>query len=120
MTAQFIKENGQAAYVVLPVAEYEDLLDRLELAEDIATIKEANANPGEWWPADVVNRLLDGDNPIKVYREHRGLTQGELAKQASLAQATIAQMETGARVGTVAVLKKIAAALAVDLDDLVL
>jgi transcriptional regulator with XRE-family HTH domain len=47
------------------------------------------------------------------------MTQAELAEHCAIAQATIAQMERGHRKGSVAMLKKNAAALKLDLDDLV-
>ena len=58
-------------------------------------------------------------NPVRVWREYRGLTQRELAEKAGLAQAYIAQIETGRRKGTVDVYKRLAEALRVDIDDLV-
>ena len=39
----------------------------------------AGAEGGESFPAQVADRLLSGENPICVYRNHRGMTQGELA-----------------------------------------
>ncbi len=59
------------------------------------------------------------ENMVQVWREYRGLTHAELAAQCGLAQATIAQIEGGKRTGSVEVLKKIAEALTLDLDDLV-
>ena len=117
MSVQYIEIGGGKAFAVIPAEDYEALLDRLEMAEDVAAFDEAQANPGGLIPSAVVDRLLDGDNPIKVWREHRNLTQAQLAKQAGIAQATIGQMETGVRVGSVALLKKIAGVLGVDLDD---
>jgi hypothetical protein len=35
-------------------------------------------------PAEVVYAKLDGDNPIKVWREYRGLTQQQLARAAGI------------------------------------
>ena len=69
-------------------------------------------------PAEFVDRLIAGENPVKLWREHRGLSQRALAAQAGLNFAYPSQIETGARNGTVATMKKLAQALAVDLDDL--
>lgn len=119
MSVQFIEQNGQKQYAVVPVADYEKLLEKAEMLDDIAAYDQALASEDELVPAEVVNRLLNGENKIKVWREHRGLTQSGLAESCNMAQASIAQMESGKRTGTVVVLKKIAEALNVDLDDLV-
>ncbi|CAD6872285.1 helix-turn-helix domain-containing protein [Methylomonas fluvii] len=119
MSVQFIEQNGQKQYAVVPVADYEKLLEKAEMLDDIATFDQALASEDELVPAEIVNRLLNGENKIKVWREHRGLTQAGLAESCNMAQASIAQIECGKRTGTVAVLKKIAEALGVDLDDLV-
>jgi DNA-binding XRE family transcriptional regulator len=119
MSVQFIEQNGQKQYAVVPVADYEKLLEKAELLDDITAYDLALASEDELIPAEIVNRLLTGENKIKVWREHRGLTQSGLAKICNMAQASIAQMESGKRTGTIGALKKIAEALDVDLDDLV-
>jgi transcriptional regulator with XRE-family HTH domain len=53
-----------------------------------------------------------------VFREHRGITQTQLAESAGLRQAYVSQIEAGSRVGTIDVFKRIAEALRVDLEDL--
>ena len=85
------------------------------MAEDIALIEAAAGD--ELWPAKVVDRLFDGDNPVRVYREHRKMTQAALAEAAGLHQ--ISQIENGERGGTVDSLSRLAKALSVDLEDLV-
>ena len=110
-------KTGEPAFAVLPVAEYQALVEAAELAEDIALIEAAAGD--ELWPAKVVDRLLDGDNPVRVYREHRKMTQAALAEAAGLHQTAISQIENGARGGTVDALSRLAKALSVDLEDLV-
>lgn len=105
---RFIEQNSQKQYAVVPVADYEQLLEKAEMLDDINAYVQALASDVELVPADIVNRLLTSENKIEVWREHRGM-----------AQASIAQIESGKRTGTVAVLKRIAEALSVDLDDLV-
>ena len=69
-------------------------------------------------PASVVERLLSGENRVRVWREHRGLSGTALAKQAGLAQPYLSQIETGARGGTIETDGKLAGVLGVSLDDL--
>jgi DNA-binding XRE family transcriptional regulator len=70
-------------------------------------------------PAEVVYAILDGKNPIKVWREYRGLTQRELAKPAGISTPYLSQLETGKRVGTTDVLAAIARTLDVTLDEII-
>jgi transcriptional regulator with XRE-family HTH domain len=71
------------------------------------------------YPASVVDRLIDGGNPVKVMREWRGLTQAALATKTGLSKAVISHIETGERGGGVKTLGKIAHALNVPMDVLV-
>ena len=87
----------------------EDLADR-------AAIEAARASGEERVPHALVKRLLAGDHPVKVYREHRGLTQVELAARTGLSAMYLSQIETGRRSGTTKTLRKIARALGVDLE----
>ena len=69
-------------------------------------------------PAAVVNALLEGDQPVKVWREQRGLTQDTLAGKAGISNAYWCQIETRKRVGALKTLRAIADALAVSVPDL--
>jgi transcriptional regulator with XRE-family HTH domain len=68
----------------------------------------------------VVDRLLDGANPMRVWREYRALSAAELAKACGVTAAAISQIESGKRKSSVILLKKIARCLKVDLDTLIL
>ena len=68
--------------------------------------------------AAVVDRLLTGEQPVRVWREHRGLTQAQLAEAAGVTQSMVAMIERGDRRGTVDTLNVIARALKVELEDL--
>jgi len=69
-------------------------------------------------PMGVVDRLIARENPIRIWREHRGHSLRQLAERAGVGIGYLSQIENGERKGTVGTLKKIAAALDVDLDDL--
>jgi transcriptional regulator with XRE-family HTH domain len=69
-------------------------------------------------PLEVVQRPLDDESPVKVWREHRGLTRQALARAAGLAQPTIARLESGERKGTAAQTRKLATTLGISLDTL--
>ncbi|MDO8378298.1 helix-turn-helix domain-containing protein [Phenylobacterium sp.] len=56
---------------------------------------------------------------MKLWRQHRGLTQAALAAMADLSEGYLSQIETGKRDGTVESYKRIAEALGVTVDDLI-
>ena len=73
----------------------------------------------ELLPAEFVDRLLSGDNPLRVWREYRGLTVKALSAEAGVASSYLSQIETGKRAGTVETLGRLAAILRTTIDDLV-
>ena len=76
------------------------------------------AGEDELIPARFANRLMDGENPLRVYRDLRGMTQAALAAKAGVGRVTIAEIETGRKQGSIATLRRLADALGVTLDDL--
>lgn len=123
MSAQIIEREGKPEYAVLPYHEY---LELLELAEDVrdaadarAAMAELEAGADEAVPSEVAARLIAGeDHPLKVWREHRGLTQEALGNAASVGKSYVSQIEAGSKAGSTKVLKALAVALRVDVDDL--
>ncbi len=116
---QIIERDGERLFAVIPWDEYERIRDALEMAEDVRLYDEAVARGDEFFPIEVVDRLLGGENPIRVFRGHRGMTQRQLAKDVGIDPAYLSQIETGKRTGSTRVLRAIATALGVDLDDIV-
>lgn len=122
MSVQVIEKNGEIEWAVVPYADYQKLLDAWEMLEDIRAYDEAKANieaGEELIPSQVAYALLDGKNPIRVWREYRALTQQQLAEKAGISKPYLSQLETGKRSGTTDILKTIAQALQVGLDELV-
>ena len=118
---QIIERDGKPEWAVLPYEEYLQLLDQSELLEDIRDFDTINAaidrREEELIPAEVVYAILDGENPIKVWREYRELTQQQLADTAGISKPYLSQIETGKRMGTAEILSAIAKALDVSLDE---
>jgi hypothetical protein len=93
--------------------------DLEELIEDrLAEASYRHTRDQELVPDTVVRRLVSGENPITVWREHRGLTLRALADAAGLDPGYLSQLENRKRAGPVATIKKLATALRLDLDDL--
>ncbi len=76
------------------------------------------AGEEEALPAEVVERLILGENPIRVWREHRKMTGPALAAAAAVPNGYLSEIERGIKPGSVDALAKIAKALDVTIDDL--
>ena len=120
---QLIERDGKPEWAVLPYEEYLKLLEQAEMLEDIRDYDAAKAElekgEDELIPSEVVFAIIDGENPIKVWREYRGLTQQQLAGAARISKPYLSQIETGKRTGTTEILSAIAKALDVSLDEIV-
>jgi len=99
--------------------EYRRLSEAAEMAEDVRDFDEAVSRDEETVPHAIVKRLVVGEQPVKVWRKYRGLTQVALARAANITPAYLSQIETGARKGGVRVLIALARTLDVDVEDLV-
>ncbi len=115
---QIINKGKKAEFVVLPIDEYKKLLSFVEEQQDIEEVEARMAEPQDMFPIEVVELLSAGENPVKVFREYRGLTQSLLATKINVSKQYISQIETGERKGTIKILKAIAKALQVETEDL--
>lgn len=116
---QFIERDGKREFAVIPIELYERLSAALEDADDAALFDAARAaDDGFRIPAALANAILDGEQAVKVWREHRGLTQDTLAAKAGISKAYLCQIETRKRVGALKTLRAIADALAISLNEL--
>ncbi len=116
---QFIERDGKREFAVIPIELYERLAAALEDADDAALADAARAaDDGLRIPAGVADALLEGEQPVRVWREQRGLTQDALAAKAGISKGYLCQIETRKRVGALKTLRAIADALAVSVPDL--
>ena len=122
MSAQFIEIEGKQV-VIIPADDYRILVEKAEMLDDVAAYDRAKAalaaGDEELVPALVANAILDGENPVRVWRLHRDMSQVQLAEAAGISQAYLAQIETGKREGTLSLYRSLADALELDLEDLV-
>jgi DNA-binding XRE family transcriptional regulator len=110
--------NGEVL-IILAQAEYDRLVDEADAARADKIMDEIEAGRMELIPAEFANRIIDGENRVRVWREFRGMSARDLAAAAGLSAPYISEIESGKKDGSVAAMKRIAAALKVDLDDLV-
>jgi hypothetical protein len=109
-----------AETVTLRRADYQALLEALEDAADVAALREAEAavqhGESELLPIEMVERLLAGEDPVRVWRTHRGMTAHELAKITKLSPSS--EIETGKKPGSFDAMARLARALGVAMEDL--
>ena len=125
MNVRFQK-TARGEIAIMPRKEYEALVVKAaEADEDAGTARLVARARGEiaagapLLPKHVIDRLAKGDNPVRVLREWRDVTQLYLAFKTGLSQGYISDVETGRRKGTAAALRRIADVLKVPLDLLV-
>ncbi len=116
---QIIEREGKPEYAVIPIAEWRRIEALLEELEDIRDLDAALAKPDRRMiPFEVTSAILDGVSPIRAWREHRGLSQGDLAQAARIAETQLMEIEAGTRTPTPAALRRLARALRTHVGDL--
>lgn len=123
MNVQIIKTPRGEEMAVLLKADFDKLLEAFEDREDIEAGRKfrtkLSAGDEELIPSEFVNRMIDGENKIKVWRDFRGMSAKALADAAGMSAPYLSQIESGAREGSLDALKKLAEALRVTIDELV-
>jgi len=104
--------------VSVPAKTVKQMLRAYEDMLNILAFGEAKKRGEEYFPKELVDRLITGENRLRIYREYRGLTQQALANASGVSRDMIAMIETGRKTGSLATVKKLARALDVDLEDL--
>jgi DNA-binding XRE family transcriptional regulator len=95
--------NGLPAFVVMP---YEQFVKEYSRERHLV-------------PNDVVGKIvMDEITPARAWREHLGLTQGEVAERAGMTQAALSQIESGEHKARKATRAKIASALGITVEQM--
>lgn len=122
MNIQVIERNGNPEWAIIPYKDYLRLVEEAEMLNDVLDYDmaiEAVKQGEELVPSEVAYAILDGESPIRVWREYRGYTQQQLSEAAGISKPYLSQIETGKRTGTTEVLSGIAKALELTIDDIV-
>ncbi|MCY4455166.1 MAG: helix-turn-helix transcriptional regulator [Chloroflexi bacterium] len=90
-----------------PIPDLEDMLAAAEAARDTRV------------PHEVALAIIDGANPVRAFRNHRGLTLGDVSERAGISVSYLSEIEHGRKPGSVAALTRVAAALGATIDALV-
>jgi DNA-binding XRE family transcriptional regulator len=124
---QFIRTPGGDDLAVLSRVDYDRLVVLAAEAEEDAAASRIVRNSMRALkdgrevvlPKAVVDRLANGDSPVRVIREWRDMIQGDLAVAVGISQNYLSEIETGRRKGPAGLQKKFARALGVPMDLLV-
>jgi len=107
--------------VTLSRKDWERIVERLDDATDRSALRASLARAGkdDALPAALYRRILKGEHPLRIWREHRGLGLNALAREAGVSAPYLSEIENGAKPGSMAAMKKLATALEIDLDELI-
>ena len=124
---QIILTPAGERLAIMPAEDYEALIsqsanadeDKADLAridEVLSVIQETGSNAIS---LEAMKRILAGENPIRVWREERGMSRKDLAAKAGIKPNYVSMIEGGERKGSPPILKRIAKTLGVDMEELV-
>ena len=98
-----------------------EVREHIEELEDLAHIRkvEGETKAADYLPANLVRQAIKGDHPIRIWREHRGLSMNELARRSGVNAAYLSEIENDKKPGSMSAFVAVARALDVRVDDLV-
>ena len=109
--------------VTLTRKAFDSLVEALEDAEDRAAVRASlargKAGLDDALPAAFFRRVLGGEHPVRIWREHRGLGLNALARAAKFSPSYLSEIEKGCKPGSIAAFNSLAKALRVDMGKLV-
>lgn len=119
MRHQIIKTPGGESLVILPLAEFEALRDAADAAHHTMAMAALSAGEEERLTPEETSELIEAATPLAFWRRKRGLTQAALGERVGISQSYVAGLEAGDRKGDPLLIKRLAAALGLRMEDLV-
>jgi DNA-binding XRE family transcriptional regulator len=110
----YVVRNNRATHVLLPIDQYEELLNALEAHELAAKLDDPST---KWIPAEQAALQIAG-SWLAEARKKAALTQKQLADRVGVPQSQISRIEKSPDHTTLRTMKRIAAALGVDIGTL--
>jgi hypothetical protein len=93
---QIIAKDGQPEWAILPHEIYQQLVEDAEMLQDILEYDNISAaierGEEELIPSEVTYAILDGEDPVKVWREYRRLTQEQMAEAVGISAPYLSQI----------------------------
>ncbi len=122
MNPQLIQKPGCPKWAVIPYEYYLRLVTEAEMLQDVQDYDEAKqalANGEGVVPAEVTFQIIDGDPPLKVWRQYLQWNPAQLAAAVGLSEEELIQLESGRRPASREVLTAVAKALNLTVEDLI-
>ncbi len=90
-------------------------LDQVRAHEDEVGVVAARA---DYLAIELVERMVAGEHPVQIWREHRQISRSDLALAAGVSRSYLAEVEAGRKPGSVVLFQRLAVALARPIEDL--
>jgi ribosome-binding protein aMBF1 (putative translation factor) len=92
----------------------------LDEIEDALRVRDAESRsaPRNRLPVAKVERMLRGEHPVRIWREHRGLGLNALARKARITASYLSAIENRNKPGSIAAYGRLASVLGVTIDDI--
>jgi DNA-binding XRE family transcriptional regulator len=113
---QIINKDGKPEFAVLLYKDYEAMLEKMEDYEDQLAIESFERDSEKSYPSEVIECLVDGQNPFKVWRKYRNVSRQNLASAVNITLPYLSQLEGGKRRPSVDLLMAISQMLNVDME----
>jgi DNA-binding XRE family transcriptional regulator len=110
---QIVSHNGTPVAAVIPYADYLAFINMQEYIPTDEEVDRARNDPYKIPHAVVVLMTRKGISLIRAWREHKGLTQKEIALRIGVKQSTYAHMESGKVRPRISTLQSISQALGI-------
>lgn len=107
-----VKSREDAELVALTPRHYDELIERAENAAAVAAYRRTRKE--EAFPAELLDQMLAGETPLRVWRRHRGMTQQELANKIGISKSHLSEVESGKSEFSQSTLRKAAKAMDID------
>ncbi|MGA6980590.1 MAG: helix-turn-helix transcriptional regulator [Candidatus Sulfotelmatobacter sp.] len=121
MRIETITRKGRE-FALIPIRDFRRLMEDAEMLSDVKAYDAAKARledgEDELVPLEIAERRLKGEPALRIWRQHREITQEQLARKSRVSRALIAAIETKKKKGSVSTLQKLGAALDVSWDQL--
>jgi transcriptional regulator with XRE-family HTH domain len=120
--------NETKETVTLKRTDFEALLRTVEDTADLAAVDTHRAYENrvgweaarrDYLTAEEARRLLDGESPVRVWREKRGISQRALAEAAEVSASYLAEIEGGKKPGSSGTLQRVGRILEVPMESLI-
>jgi len=125
LSVQVLRETSKT--VTISRGDFEALGRAAEDSDDLAAVAEHEAEEARigkeaarhnYLTVREVEALLNGESPVKVWRQKRGLSREELIEAAKMQELYLVQIEMGKRPGGLEILRRLSQILRVPVENL--